>query len=169
MAYETEDLKQQAIKAIIEHDLYFVSDVIAMLPCSKQTFYDHKLDQLDDIQKALNRNVVYRKRDKKVKSYNSKGSGYVYIIKCKNTDLYKIGVSKAEPNNRLSNLQSGCPYELVFDSVYYCNHYGLLEREIHKRYSKQRYRGEWFKLNESQLLCVKSELAEQSKKQMGLF
>jgi hypothetical protein len=41
MAYDTEKLYNQAIKAIEENNLFFIEDVIALLPCSKPTFYDH--------------------------------------------------------------------------------------------------------------------------------
>lgn len=47
MAYKTEELEKTAIKAIKEHKLYFIEDVIAFLPCSKPTFYEHKLNEID--------------------------------------------------------------------------------------------------------------------------
>lgn len=61
MAYNTDKLKKDAIKAIKEHDLYFISDVVACLPCSKQTFYDHCLDESDDIKKLLEANRIKAK------------------------------------------------------------------------------------------------------------
>ena len=41
MAYDTKELKEKAEKAIKEHNLYFIEDVVAYLPCSKSTFYEH--------------------------------------------------------------------------------------------------------------------------------
>lgn len=41
MAYDKEKLYLDAIKAIGDNNLYFVEDVITMLPCSKATFYDY--------------------------------------------------------------------------------------------------------------------------------
>ena len=41
MAYDKEKLYNQALKAIEENNLFFIEDVIALLPCSKPTFYDH--------------------------------------------------------------------------------------------------------------------------------
>ena len=74
MAYDTENLKKQSLEAIEEHSLYFISDVIACLPCSKQTFYDHGLDKIDDIKKALDKNKIVAKielRKKWLKSDNA--------------------------------------------------------------------------------------------------
>ena len=67
MAYDTKELTKQALKAIKEHNLYFISDVLAMLPCSKQTFYDHNLDKVDDIKKALGANRIYAKMEMRKK------------------------------------------------------------------------------------------------------
>lgn len=41
MAYDKEKLYQQALKAIEENNLFFIEDVIALLPCTKPTFYDY--------------------------------------------------------------------------------------------------------------------------------
>lgn len=62
MAYDTEDLKAKALSAITENDLCFTDDVIGFLPCAKQTFYDHGLDQSDELKDALEQNRVNAKR-----------------------------------------------------------------------------------------------------------
>jgi len=41
MAYKTEDLFNTAIEQIKKHKLFFIEDIIAFLPCSKPTFYEH--------------------------------------------------------------------------------------------------------------------------------
>lgn len=53
MAYDKNKLEKQALEAIEKHKLFFISDVIAYLPCSRQTFYDLDLDKLDTIKDAL--------------------------------------------------------------------------------------------------------------------
>ena len=53
MAYVTEELEKQAIEVIKEHNLVFIEDIVAYLPCNKATFYNHKLDDLDTIKDAL--------------------------------------------------------------------------------------------------------------------
>ena len=41
MAYVTLELYQKAEKAIKQHNLFFVEDIVAFLPCDKTTFYKH--------------------------------------------------------------------------------------------------------------------------------
>ena len=48
MAYDTQTLKDKAEKAIKEHGLYFIEDVVAYLPCAKPTFYEHFPNESDD-------------------------------------------------------------------------------------------------------------------------
>lgn len=61
MAYKTEDLKEQAIEAIIKHKLYFIEHIIPYLPCDKTTFYDHKLHESNDIKRAIEKNKINAK------------------------------------------------------------------------------------------------------------
>lgn len=67
MAYNTKELTKQALKAIKEHNLYFISDVVAMLPCSSSTFYGHELEKSEDIKKALGANRIYAKMEMRKK------------------------------------------------------------------------------------------------------
>jgi hypothetical protein len=71
MAYDTEELKQKAISAIKEHKLLFIDDLVSYLPCSKQTFYDHKLDKLDEIKELMMKNRVEIKNSLRAKWYKS--------------------------------------------------------------------------------------------------
>ena len=71
-----------------------------------------------------------------------------YILKDHNTGLYKIGKS-VNPVFREKTLQSEKPtIEAV--KIFKKDH----EDELHKKYSKQRIRGEWFKLNKIQLQYI---------------
>lgn len=71
MAYKTKELEKIAIEMIEKHKLFFTSDLITYLPCSKQTFYDHELDQLDSIKTALEKNKVEIKVALRKKWYQS--------------------------------------------------------------------------------------------------
>jgi hypothetical protein len=70
MAYDTEKLYEQAIQAIEENNLFFVDDIIAFVPCSRATFYDHfpansdKLNTLKDLieENKVNQKVKLRKK-----------------------------------------------------------------------------------------------------------
>lgn len=68
-----------------------------------------------------------------------------YIIKDKNTGLYKIGKSN-NPKNREKTLQAEKPtYQLIktFNKNW--------ESHLHKKYKEQRLRGEWFNLSKLQV------------------
>jgi hypothetical protein len=53
MAYKTDELEKLALDAIEKHKLFFIEDIIAYLPCTKPTFYEHKLNESDAIKSAL--------------------------------------------------------------------------------------------------------------------
>ena len=54
MAYDKSELTRLALEAIQKHNLIFIDEVVTFLPCSKATFYNHQLEQLDEIKDALN-------------------------------------------------------------------------------------------------------------------
>ena len=54
--YKTEDLVKKTLAAVKKHKLMFIEHIIAYLPCSKETFYNHKLHELDAIKKAIEEN-----------------------------------------------------------------------------------------------------------------
>jgi len=61
MAYKTSVLFKKAMKAIEENELFFIEDIVAFLPCSKDTFYNHFSVDSDDYKtmfEALERNRV---------------------------------------------------------------------------------------------------------------
>lgn len=66
MAYDKAKLYEQAMRAIEEHGLYFIEDIVAFLPCAKETFYEKfppKSDELDALKRALEANRVHAKTD----------------------------------------------------------------------------------------------------------
>jgi len=64
MAYDKDKIYKQALKAIEENNLFFIEDVVAYLPCRKQTFYDFfPIDsyEMDIIKESLNQNRINTK------------------------------------------------------------------------------------------------------------
>ncbi len=54
----------RVIKAITENNLYFIEDIITMLPCSKATFYEYfpsNSDELNKIKEMIEMNKVAQK------------------------------------------------------------------------------------------------------------
>ena len=71
MAYKTEELEKKSLEAIDKHKLFFIEDVVAFLPCTKTTFYEHKLHESNAIKEALEKNKVEIKTSMRSKWYKS--------------------------------------------------------------------------------------------------
>ena len=107
MAYETEDLKQQALKAIKEDDLYFISDVVACLPCSSSTFYGHELEKSEDIKNALEKNRINAKiemRKKWLKSDNATMQMGLMKLLSEDEELRKLAMEYREHSGEVKQL-----------------------------------------------------------------
>jgi hypothetical protein len=105
MAYDTAKLKKQALKAIKEHDLYFISDVVACLPCDKTTFYAHDLHQSNDIKKALEANRINAKiemRKKWLKSENATMQMGLMKLLSEDEELRKLAMEYREHSGEIA-------------------------------------------------------------------
>ena len=71
MAYKTEELRRDSLKAIKDKNLIFIGDIFGYTGFSKRAFYDHKLHECNDIKRALETNRVNMKVDMRQKWYNS--------------------------------------------------------------------------------------------------
>ena len=96
----------------------------------------------DQIQKTIKNRTAFNRK---------KVNGYVYVIHCEGTTFYKIGISKKNYNDRLYNLQIGCPFELEMIYVSHSDDHRRLEKELHKKFKDKCVRGEWFDLDEASL------------------
>lgn len=74
MAYDKNKVFEQAKEVIVKNKLFFVDDIVAFLPCSKQTFYDFfpvNSDKLDELKELLNQNRTELKVSMRSKWYKS--------------------------------------------------------------------------------------------------
>ena len=74
MAFDRDKLYQQAETAIKENNLFFIEDIIAFIPCSKQTFYDYfsvGSDEMDNLKGLLEQNKIRTKSAIRAKLYKS--------------------------------------------------------------------------------------------------
>lgn len=74
MAYNKDKIYQQAIEAIEKNNLFFIEDIVAFIPCSKQTFYDFfpvDSDELDTLKEKLDENKVKTKSGIRAKLWKS--------------------------------------------------------------------------------------------------
>ena len=72
--YDRKRIFEQAKEMIVKHKLFFVEDIIAFIPCSKQTFYDFfpvESDELDSLKTLLETNRTELKVSMRSKWYKS--------------------------------------------------------------------------------------------------
>jgi hypothetical protein len=74
MAYNYIDLEKQSLEAIEKHKLFFITDVVAYLPCSSSTFYDYKLEKSETIKEALTKVKTELKVSMRSKWYKSQNA-----------------------------------------------------------------------------------------------
>jgi hypothetical protein len=77
--------------------------------------------------------------------------GFVYIIKSKLG--YKIGYSKEiHKRNKIFNVK--LPFQWEFAKIFCLKDYKLFEKFLHGAYSLKKINGEWFDLNENDLVTI---------------
>jgi hypothetical protein len=81
-------------------------------------------------------------------------SGYIYLIRMKGTDYFKIGISRTRIQDRLATLQTANPVPLVLVAWREHDNPFDVEQSIHAALSDCRVRGEWFCGDEHALLRV---------------
>ena len=77
----------------------------------------------------------------------------VYVLACNDFKYLKIGMTK-NLKQRMSNLQSGCPFDLFLFLTIRTNQPREVETYLHNELSRFRVRGEWYSLNDEQLLFL---------------
>ncbi len=82
MAYNYKELEEQAIHAIIKHDLIFMQEIIAFLPCASSTFYLYELEKSESIKETLT-NVKIKKKVQKRKRWHDSDNASLQIASYK--------------------------------------------------------------------------------------
>jgi predicted GIY-YIG superfamily endonuclease len=73
-------------------------------------------------------------------------NGYIYFIRCSNTDFYKIGVSK-NPKRRICDIDSYLPFDLEILSLHFFKDVYDIEKEISNKIKLYNIRREWYLLD----------------------
>lgn len=87
--------------------------------------------------------------------FNYNNPGFVYLLKCKNTNIYKIGYSK-NVSRRVKQLMTNIPYKLNIHHVIETEDMLGLESYLHDLYEDKRMNGEYFKLDQEDVEYIKS-------------
>lgn len=92
MAYDKDNLYEQARKAIIDNELFFIEDIVAFIPCSKPTFYEHfpiDSNELNSLKELLEQNKITVKSAIRKKLFKSEKAAELLA-------LYRLICTKEE-------------------------------------------------------------------------
>jgi len=84
MAYDRNKIFKQAQDVIREHNLFFIEDIVAWLPCDKTTFYRFfptECNEYNTLKKLLEDNKVRMKTSIRAKLYKGKGADLIALYK----------------------------------------------------------------------------------------
>ena len=119
MAYDRVKIFEQAKEMIVKHKLFFVEDIIAFIPCSKQTFYDFfpvESDELDTLKTLLEVNRTTLKVSMRSKWYTSNAPALqMALMKLIATpeELRKLSMQYVESENVNTNTNTSITVEIV--------------------------------------------------------
>lgn len=117
MAYKKADLEKQALAAIKEHNLMFVTDVPAYLPCSTKTFYNYSLQELQSIKEALEANRIKTKNGLRAKWYKSNNATTqiaLYKLIGNEDEAHRLNGSKQQIDHTTGGDKLPAPVQVVF-------------------------------------------------------
>ena len=105
MAYDRTKIYQQALDLIEKKKLFFIEDVVTLLPCSRSTFWEFfpdKSDELDNIKELLDKNKIEVKNGLRNKWYNGNNpltQMALYKLIGTEEEYHRIASTKTENKN----------------------------------------------------------------------
>ena len=105
MAYDRTKIYQQALDLIEKKKLFFIEDVVCLLPCRKSTFYDlFPIDsnEMDTIKELLDKNKIEIKNGLRNKWYNGNNpltQMALYKLIGTEEEYHRIASTKTENKN----------------------------------------------------------------------
>ena len=83
MAYDKTKIYNQAKEAIEKHNLFFIEDIVAFIPCGRSWFYENfkdGTDEMDTIKEMLDQNKIRTKSSIRAKLYKSEKAGELLAL-----------------------------------------------------------------------------------------
>lgn len=117
MAYDRNKIFKQAQDVIREHNLFFIEDVVAWLPCDKTTFYRFfptECNEYNTLKKLLEDNKVRMKTSIRAKLYKGKGADLIALYKMICTDEERKAIAMVNKTDLTSGDE---PLSVKFEIV----------------------------------------------------
>lgn len=83
--------------------------------------------------------------------------GYIYFIKAKGHNFYKLGVS-SNPQKRICDIDSYLPFDLEILSIHFIKDVYNIEENISRNIKQHKIRREWYELSVDQAKAIMIEL-----------
>ena len=119
MAYDKNKIFEQAKEVTVKHKLFFIEDIVAFLPCSKNYFYDHfppDSNEYDELKALLDTNRTTLKVSMRSKWYTSNAPALqMALMKLIATpeELRKLSMQYVESENVNTNTNTSITVEIV--------------------------------------------------------
>lgn len=119
MAYDRVKIFDQAKEVIVKHNLFFIEDIVAFLPCSKPTFYEFfpvDSNEFNELKDLLETNRTELKVSMRSKWYESNAPALqMALMKLIATpeELKKLSVNY---NENMSTLTTNLPLVITLES-----------------------------------------------------
>lgn len=117
MAYDRNKIFKQAQDVIKEHNLFFIEDIVAWLPCDKTTFYRFfptECNEYNTLKKLLEDNKVRMKTSIRAKLYKGKGADLIALYKMICTDEERKAIAMVNKTDLTSGDE---PLSVKFEIV----------------------------------------------------
>ncbi len=117
MAYDRKKIFEQAKTAIKENNLFFIEDIIAFIPCNKDTFYrffPKGSDEYDTLKRLLEDNKVRTKSSIRAKLFKSQKAAELlalYRLICTPEEHQKLNQQYIDHTSKGEKIQ---PAPIVF-------------------------------------------------------
>ena len=119
MAYDKNKIFEQAKEVTVKNKLFFIEDIVAFLPCSKNYFYDHfppDSNEYDELKALLDTNRTTLKVSMRSKWYTSNAPALqMALMKLIATpeELRKLSMQYVESENVNTNTNTSITVEIV--------------------------------------------------------
>jgi len=123
MAYDKDEIFKKAKDLTIEHKLFFIEDIVSMLPCSKPTFYEFfplESNELNKLKELIDTNRTSIKIGLRKKWNDSEAPALqlsLYKLICSNEERKNLSMTHADVTSDGKEITSSLPVINVYNSA----------------------------------------------------
>ena len=117
MAYDKNEIEEQALEAIQKYKLIFITDVTAYIDCDLATFYRHECEKCESLKSAISENRIKIKNAKIKRWYdNDNPTTDIALMKLIGTDEERRLLSTTYQDRQIST-KEGNPFTIQINYI----------------------------------------------------